>query len=144
MTPTFPVMHPLHITKVAVGCASPDVLAERLSGRAEGGEVSVFTRYRPKRADELVGGSLFWIIKHRLVLRQRILGFAEADEGRRCAIRVEERLVPVRAQPKRAHQGWRYLTGSDAPADLGDEDAGDGLALLPRHVADELFALALL
>lgn len=137
-------MHPLHITKVAVGCATPEVLVERLAGRAEGGEVPVFTRYRPKRADELVGGSLFWIIKHRLVLRQRIIGFAEADEGKRCVIRVEDAFVSVRAQPKRAHQGWRYLAGSDAPADLDAADAGDGLALLPRHIADELFALALL
>ena len=141
-------MHPLHITKVAVGCASPDVLAERLSSRAADGEVDIFTRYRPKRADELIGGSLFWIIKHRLVLRQRIVGFAEADaepgKGKRCVIRVEERLVPVRALPKRAHQGWRYLAGSDAPADFDDADAGNGLALLPRHIADELFALALL
>lgn len=138
----------LHITKVAVGCADADALAERLLGRAAGGESTVFTRYRPKRADEVVGGSLYWIIKHRLVARSPILGFAEADAhpdgGKRCIIRVAERIVAIRALPRRAHQGWRYFADDDAPADLCDgEDAGD-LAALPRHIARELAALALL
>ncbi len=135
---------PLHITKVAVGCADADVLAERLLGRASNGASTVFTRYRPKRADEVIGGSLYWIIKHRLVVRSPILGFDEADDGKRCVIRVAERLVTVRALPRRAHQGWRYLEAGDAPADLltGDED--DDLAALPRHLAEELSALALL
>ena len=137
-------MHPLHLTKVAVGCVSADALAERLTARVEAGEVAIGTRYRPKRADELVGGSLFWIIRHRLVVRQTILGFAEAEDAKRCLIRLDSRIVPVRAHPKRAHQGWRYLAGSDAPGDHGEGIEADALALLPRHIADELMALALL
>jgi hypothetical protein len=132
---------PLHITKVAFGCASLDVLAERLDSRATVGETTVTTRFRPKRAEELIGGSLFWIIKHHLVARQTIVGFAESEEGR-CVIRVQARLVPVRAYPKRAHQGWRYLVGGDAPLDLMDGDVS--LGELPPRLISELSALALL
>src|SRR5687767_11029437 len=116
-------MHPLHITKVAVGCASVDILRARIETRAADGEVTISTRYRPKRAEELVGGSLYWIIKHRLAVRQQIIGFGESEDGRHCIIRLEARFVPVRARPKRAHQGWRYLTGADAPEDYDGEDA---------------------
>jgi hypothetical protein len=134
-------VHPLHISKVAFGCATLDVLAERLSSRAEAGETTVSTRFRPKRADELVGGSLYWILKHQLVARQTILGFAESAEGR-CVIRVSADLVAVRAYPKRAHQGWRYLPGGDAPPDLAGGDIA--LAALPARLISELSALALL
>jgi hypothetical protein len=134
-------VHPLHITKVAFGCSSLDVLAERLDSRATAGETTVSTRFRPKRADELVGGSLFWIIKHQLVARQTIVGFAECAEGR-CVIRVAAGLVPVRAYPKRAHQGWRYLSGDDAPPDLRDGDVD--LGALPPRLISELSALALI
>jgi hypothetical protein len=134
-------VHPLHITKVAFGCSTLDVLAERLDGRAEGGETTISTRYRPKRADELIGGSLFWILKHQLVARQTIVGFAECAEGR-CVIRLTAGLVPVRAYPKRAHQGWRYLTGSDAPLDLLNGEASFGE--LPPRLIGELSALALI
>ena len=135
-------MHPLNMTKVAVGCDDAEILRGRLLARAVGGESTVFTRYRPKRADELIGGSLYWIIKHRLVVRSRILGFPEADDGKRCVIRVEARVVPVRARPKRAHQGWRYLAGPDAPIDFDGDD--DGIAGLPARIVDELSALALI
>lgn len=132
---------PLHLTKVAVGCASFDVLRERIAARAEDDTATVHTRYRPTRAAELIGGSLYWIIAHRLVARQAILGFEEA-EGGRCLIRVEARLIPVRARPKRAHQGWRYLKAEDAPADFGMDDAD--LADMPKAMADELSALSLI
>ena len=133
-------MHPLHITKVAFGCADLDVLRDRLLGRAQGGESFVNTRFRPTRADELVGGSLFWIIKHQLVARSSILGFDEVDG--RCNIRVATALVPVRIRPRRAHQGWRYLPGEDAPLDLDGEV--DDLAALPPGLVSALSALALL
>ena len=135
-------MHPLHITKVAVGCASVDILRARIEARAAEGEVTISTRYRPKRADELVGGSLYWIIKHRLAVRQRIIGFGTSGDGRHCIIRLEARLVPVRARPKRAHQGWRYLAGADAPEDHDGDDAE--LAQMPERLIGELSALALI
>lgn len=134
-------MASLHITKVAVGCPDADLLRARLSGRAGGGETFITTRYRPTRHAELIGGSLYWIIKHQLVARSRILRFEEDERGH-CLIRLEETLVPIRIRPKRAHQGWRYLTGPDAPPDLGGES--DDLAALPTTMVRELASLYLL
>lgn len=135
-------MHPLHITRVAVGCSSIDMLCARIEARAVDGEVALPTRYRPKRAEELAGGPLYWIIKHRLAARQRIIGFGESEDGRRCIIRLEARLVPVLPQPKRAHQGWRYLAGPDAPEDHDGSDAE--LADMPERLIDELSSLGLI
>ncbi len=133
----------LNITKVAVGCAELDTLRARLDSRAEDGETYIVTRFRPKRESELVGGSLFWIIKHRLIARQEILGFADDPDGKRCRILLSADLRPVRAHPKRAHQGWRYLPAADAPPDLGGDEA-EGLSALPGLLAAELAALALI
>ncbi len=131
---------PLHLTKVAFAIDHVDRLAERLAARHAAGE-SLTTRYLPKRVAEMEGGSLFWILKHRLVARSPILGFGEA-EGGRVAIHLGPKLVLVEARPKRAHQGWRYLEDADAPADLGGE--GSGADELPPRLIGELVALGLL
>jgi hypothetical protein len=134
---------PLHLTKVAFGCDSVDYLSQRLASR--GGPWEHTTRYLPKRHAEIVpegaaSGSLFWIIKHQLVGRTPIIGFGEA-EGGRTAIRLEPRLILVHPRPKRAHQGWRYLEGSDAPADLGE---GGDVAEIPPALMRELAAMGLI
>ena len=134
-------MHPLHLSKVAVGCSDVSVLAARNDARAIAGEVQIHTRYRPKRHEELIGGSLYWIIKHKLVARQSILGFAEDERGH-CLIRLEHRLVPVRVRPKTVHQGWRYLEAARAPADFDGE--ADDLAELPPRLVGALSLLALI
>ena len=110
--------------------------------RESGGIVPLVTRFMPKRADELIGGSVYWIVKHRIAARQTILGFAEREEDRRTIISLDPEVVPVRAQPKRAHQGWRYLAAGDAPPDFGSGD--DGLLELPPELAGKLSALALI
>ena len=130
------------MSKVAVGCATIETLRKRQQARLTDGIVPVTTRFMPKRAEELVGGSLFWILKHRLSVRQTILGFAEGQD-RRTIIRLDPDLVPVRALPKRAHQGWRYLEAKDAPPDW-DGSAEDGLAALPPDLAAKLSALMLI
>ncbi|WOK38192.1 DUF1489 domain-containing protein [Sphingomonas sp. C3-2] len=130
----------LNITKVAVGCPSLDILAERLQARTTNEVAVVTTRNRPTRHAELIGGSLFWIIKHKLVARQQILGFEEMENERRWIILLDARLIPVDPRPRRAHQGWRYLEGSDAPVDL----AALGGAELPAALRHELAALGLL
>jgi hypothetical protein len=135
-------MGPLNISKVAVGCGSLDALAARQRARLAGGVVPIVTRFRPKRADELLGGSIYWIVKHRLTVRQAILGFAEREDDRRTIIRLDPELVPVRARPKRAHQGWRYLLAADAPPDLDGDD--DGLLALPPLLSMKLAGLALI
>lgn len=135
---------PLHITKVAYGAQSLDDLRSWFAGRS--GEARLHTRNLPKRIDEIVpldgseGGSLFWIFKHQLVMRSPILRFEEV-EGAKNHIVIEPRLIEVHPCPKRAHQGWRYLEGKDAPADLdGDKASGD---VMPGGMASELARLGL-
>ena len=130
---------PLHLTKVAVGCASIESLQNRNARRVASGVVRVPTRMRPKRSAELVGGSLHWIVKHRIVARQEILRFEDRSDGRLdivCSAELE--LIPAR--PKRAHQGWRYLKEDEAPT---GEDDGTGLSELPPRMYAKLAALAL-
>lgn len=130
---------PLHLTKVAFGTASVAHLRERLALRGAAGPVALTTRYLPKRHGEIAGqGSLFWILKHQLVARSPILGFGEA-EGGRCAILLDPVLVDVIPSAKRAHQGWRYLEGDAAPADLGSGT----MASLPPELAGKLAELGL-
>lgn len=129
----------LHLTKVAVGCRNLDALQARIAGRRTGGEVRVVTRMRPRRADELRGGNLFWIVAHRLVARQRILRFDDREDGR-IDIVCSDELVTIAPRPRRAHQGWRYLEESDAPEQQGD---ASGVARLPPQLYGKLAALAL-
>ena len=132
----------LHLTKVAFGAESVEHLAERLRLRGEDGPAFLTTRYLPKRHEEIVGqGSMFWILKHQLVARSPILGFGEA-EGGRVAIHIDPALVLIQARPKRAHQGWRYLEGSDAPLDLGGDSTG--LDVMPAALVGKLAELALI
>ena len=135
-------MQALNISKVAVGCGSLDALAARQRARFAGGVVPIVTRFRPKRADELIGGSIFWIVKHRITARQTIIGFGVRAEDRKTIISLDPELVPVRARPKRAHQGWRYLSEADAPPDLDGDD--DGLLALPAMLSTRLASLALI
>jgi hypothetical protein len=132
----------LHMSKVAVSCASIETLRRRLEARVRDGEVPIVTRFRPKRADELVGGSIYWIVKQRIAARQTILGFGERPSDRKTIIRLDAELVAVRALAKRGHQGWRYLDPADAPPDLGEGE--DGMDALPPDLAGRLAVLALI
>ena len=135
---------PLHLTKVAYGAQSLEEMRSWFATR--GSEARLTTRYLPKRHEEIVpkdgsgGGSLFWIFKHQLVMRSPILRFEEA-EGGRTNIVISPRLIEVMPQPKRAHQGWRYLTEDKAPKDVAaGEDIGDAL---PGRLAMKLERLGL-
>ena len=135
-------MSDLHLTKIAFGCENFDVLRARLADRIERGEnIVLTTRYRPKRADELIGGSLFWICQHRFGLRQQLVGFKDV-EGGRVGIVLAPVLIEVEPRPRRAHQGWRYLTTADAPRDMA-ASGGEGDAI-PAGLQAELAAMGLL
>ena len=130
-------MPTLHLTKVAFSCASLETLQRRVAARGVDGELRVVTRMRPKRAEELIGGSLHWIVKHRLIARQRILRFDGRKDGRVdivCSAELEA-IAPV---PKRAHQGWRYYE-IDGALEVDESGAGD----LPPRLYGKLAALAL-
>ena len=128
----------LHLTKVAFGATSIDQMLGWWANR--GPQARLTTRYKPKRADELIGGSLFWILKHQLVARTEILGFDEA-EGSKTDIVVSTAIVRVRPLARRAHQGWRYLEPADAPPDLL---TGHGADELPAKLVGDLSALGLI
>lgn len=129
----------LHMTKVAFACRDLEMLQQRIAGRAVDGEVRVVTRMRPKRAPELIGGSLYWIVKHRLIACQEILRFDDREDGR-IDIVCSAALTTVSPIPRRAHQGWRYLEEDDAPS---ADDDGSGLGMLPPRLYGRLAALAL-
>lgn len=129
---------PLHLTKIAFGARSAASLRAWLESHEA--EALLTTRYLPKRHEEMAGGSLYWIMEHALVGRSPILGFDQRPDGR-WHIRLEPRLIAVQTVPRRAHQGWRYLEGKDAPADLASgEGAGD---VLPPRLIGELAKLGL-
>lgn len=133
-------MAQLHMTRVAVGCADYPALQARIANYAQDGEIRFTTRFKPKRADELIGGKLHFIVKHTLVARVEILRFDDRSDGRIDIVCVAA-LERVHPQPKRAHQGWRYLAEADAPKGV---DEGDGLADLPPELYRELAELSLI
>jgi len=128
------------MTRVAVGCADYPALQARIVTYAQDGEIRFTTRFKPKRADELIGGKLHFIVKHTLVARVEILRFDDRSDGRIDIVCVAA-LERIHPQPKRAHQGWRYLADSDAPKAV---DEGDGLADLPPELYRELAELSLI
>jgi hypothetical protein len=129
---------PLHLTKVAVGCASLEALTNRIARRVTAaGEVRIPTRMRPRRADELIGGSLHWIVKHRIIACQQILRLDDRSDGRIDIVCAPD-LVVLSPIPKRAHQGWRYYEHAGA---LAADDSGVGQ--LPPALYGRLAKLAL-
>jgi len=113
---------PLHLLKLAVGIGDIDQLRRiRASRAAERGGSWVYTRNHPRRAAEvLAGGSIYWIIRGHIRVRQLVRGFRgeRDDNGRRyCLIEVDDELVPTLSRAWRPFQGWRYLATEDAPAD---------------------------
>jgi hypothetical protein len=129
----------LHLTKVAFACRDLAALQERVRRRAEGGEVRILTRMRPKRADELIGGNLYWIVRHTIIGGLEIRRLEDRPDGR-IDIVCSAELRIVAPVPRRAHQGWRYLEDVDAPT---ADDGGSGLAELPPQLYGKLALLAL-
>jgi len=123
---------PLHLTKISYRARTPETLRNWLEGHDH--EALLTTRFLPKRQDELIGGSLFWIMDHALIGRSPIVGFGKSDDGR-GTIRLKPQLITVQTMPRRAHQGWRYLQDSDAPPDL-EGSASQGDALPPRLIGE--------
>jgi hypothetical protein len=144
---------PLHLLKLCVGADSIEDLEEwierrlkeaRRAGRKP--EHRHTTRMLPKRGEELVGGgSLYWVIRGNVQVRQRILAlrpFLDTDGIQRCHIVLEPKAFATEWQPRRAFQGWRYLKPEDAPRDL--DAARSGMRDLPPDLRRDLADLGLL
>jgi hypothetical protein len=145
----------LHLIKLCVGCESIEDLAawqaERLKQRRKAGEKRPRLFHRtfqmPKRREELLaGGSLYWVIKGLVQVRQPLLDIAEGtkEDGTPCCLLVlKNELVAVRPVPRRAFQGWRYLTQDEVPEDLGRRSAA-GVDAMPPKLRKNLADLGLL
>lgn len=129
----------LNLIKLCVGADTPEDLRQWRAGRkAAGHRPIVHTRQTPKRAGEiLAGGSLYWVFKGVILIRQSVLAIETVGEGvqRRCEILLDEAMIQTAPQPRRAFQGWRYLEPKDAPADLATLIAGGDL---PAELARQL------
>lgn len=134
---------PIHLIKLCVGCDTVEELElwqrERLAQmKRDRIKPELFHRtfQSPKRRDELLdGGSLYWVIKGVVQARQQLVDIREGlkDDGSPCALlMLDPVLVRVRPMPRRAFQGWRYLTADDAPADMKGGKTDDVAAMPPK------------
>lgn len=144
----------IHLVKIAVGIESVDhlrdVQIERLRQAQEPGGAGALrhlTRNAPRRAEEVLdGGSIYWIIKGYIRVRQYITGFGEAvgRNGKpRCALILDPKLVQTVLLPHKPIQGWRYMKAEAAPEDLTGKERKI-VSSLPQDMADELRSLGLL
>lgn len=143
----------LHLVKLCVGAASIEDLAEwqRENRRCKtrDGKAGVYhpTYQFPKRRDELLdGGSLYWVIRGTILVRQKLLSLDDGtrDDGTPCChLVLAPPLIPVRPTPRRAFQGWRYLDDEDAPPDL-KTGKRDQVAVMPAEMRKKLADLGLL
>ena len=141
----------LHLIKLCVGCDSVEDLAEWIDERRKAAqrarraaEHAHVTRMVPKRSAELLdGGSLYWVIKGSVQVRQRLLDiqvFADGEGIQRCRLVLDQDLVRTEWQPKRPFQGWRYYDPGDVPPDLDGTRRDD----LPPALRAELASLGLM
>lgn len=143
----------VHLIKLCVGIENVEHLARvqraRLDGakaRGERPQLRHLTRNMPRRrAEVLDGGSLYWVIKGVIQVRQRIAGLepARRENGSpACAILYDAEHVRTEPWAFRAFQGWRYFPVDKAPPDL--DRSPQGRADLPPEMAAELRELGLL
>lgn len=144
----------VHLLKLCVGIEDPEELrqaqARRLEQARAAGETAPvlqhLTRSFPRRRAELLdGGSLYWVIRGVVRVRQRLVDLREVEHPERgtcCAFVLDPDPVLVRPRPHRAFQGWRYLEDADVPPD--DDGTAVDAGHLPDEMARELRELGLL
>ncbi|MGQ0742688.1 MAG: DUF1489 family protein [Alphaproteobacteria bacterium] len=140
----------LHLIKLCVGVDNIAEVAEwqtrqlaRLKRRRKPPQVTHVTRMRPRREEELLdGGSLYWVIKGQIAVRQRFLDLQEVikNGAPHCALVLDPTLVPTERRFHRPFQGWRYFDPKDAPRDLTRARG----AAMPEELQAELVDLGLL
>ena len=139
----------LNIVKLSVGSENIAMLKEWQQARRDQLKIKYslhITRMWPKREKELLdGGSIYWVIKGAIQLRQRLIGFDEiigADGIKRCGFKLDPELVPTTKALRRPFQGWRYLKPEDSPSDLStNREADDDL---PEDMQQTLARLGVL
>jgi hypothetical protein len=143
----------VHLVKLCVGVDTVQELKDwqtewlkRLKRAGKTPEHCHRTLQAPRRRDEVLdGGSLYWVIKGVILVRQRIVNLRSdmrEDGTACCGIVLHPQLVATRAQARRAFQGWRYLPVADAPADLRVVTHDDGE--IPKAMRADLRELRLI
>jgi hypothetical protein len=137
---------PLHLLKLCVGVSEVKEMKHWVNAaKAEHESLNHTTRMFPKRRDEILeGGSLYWVIRGMILCRQPIadlVAVTGADGIGRCRIDFKPKIILVRPSPRRAFQGWRYLSAEDAPPDL---KSGSHDGEMSEKMRRELAALGLL
>ena len=140
---------PLHIIKLAVGIEEVDQLAVRQKRwQNSRGNFQHRTRMMPSRVAEILpGGSMYWVIRRLIQVRQPIVAFHQKrdDNGRAyCVIELEPRHFAVEPTAKRPFQGWRYLKADEAPPDIRHAGKGYIDPKMPQELKTELRRLGLL
>ncbi len=139
-------MSDIHIIKLAVGIEDlghfHEIQKRETFDYHGTSAVPCWTRYKPKRADEILRkeGSIYRVIKNRIMCRHKILGFEMVEDtpkGTMCMIVQNATMIETVHMPRRAFQGWRYLKAADVPPDKGiyTGDVGDEI---PNDLAVEL------
>ena len=136
----------INLVKLSVGTESIDDMLgwqQLRASQSRDGQYYHVTRMWPKREAELLdGGSIYWVIKGVIQCRQRILELREVigqDDIRRCGIVLGPEIIRTASTPKKAFQGWRYLSPADAPGDLTDSQQAEDS--LPPELQKALAAL---
>ena len=134
----------VHLLKIGVGTEDVEHLRQAQSAKmqqsraaGQGSRLWHRTRNMPTRKEEVLGGgSLYWIIRRFIRVRQRIIGLEAVvgDDGiPRCDLILDPELIRTEPQPRRPHQGWRYLNAADAPKDLDissqDQELSEEMAI---------------
>jgi hypothetical protein len=121
---------PLHLIKLSVGSE----------------DVEDLRQWHAKRREELLaGGSIYWVIKGFVTVRQRLVGverISYSDGTPATELVLDPGHVRTVPTPHRPFQGWRYLAPEDAPADL--DDLPGSLGDMPPEMLAELRHLGLL
>jgi len=148
-TDASPVRPPLHLLRLAVGIRDLDHLTEvqapRRQVHAGQGAVYTITKRLPTRGPELLaGGSIYWVIKGVIRVRQPLLDLEQINDeaGQPWARLWLGDQVVTEPRHHRPFQGWRYMAADVAPPDLGTAPATDPAAL-PAHLVAELRELGL-
>ena len=140
----------VHIVKLAVGIEDIANLAQKQSARMKRDNALIHTtRNTPARSNEILdGGSIFWVIKKFVRVRQRIINIETGvdSEGRRsCFFVLDTKLIKTELREFRAFQGWRYFSDEKIPLDLKKiEKSGKVNEELPLDMQVELKTLGLL
>ena len=140
---------PLHLIKLAVGITDTDHLRDRQRVYREAkGNLRHKTRMTPRRRAELLdGGSMYWVIRGSILVRNLIIGLREEadDDGRSlCVIELEDSHTLVRPTARRPFQGWRYLPADAAPLDLAHVTDASVDPVMPSEMRSELSRLGLI